>query len=62
MGNEAVATKAAELFSFNGKYSIPDENSAGTLLDDASTQRPAMTRRSRPLLKRTKSGQARDVT
>jgi len=36
MGNEAVATKAAELFSFNGKYSIPDQNRPGQLLDDAS--------------------------
>jgi hypothetical protein len=36
MGNEAVATKAAELFSFNGKYTIANENSATDLLNDAS--------------------------
>lgn len=36
MGNEAVATKAAKLFSFNGKYTIADENSATDLLNDAS--------------------------
>jgi hypothetical protein len=36
MGNEAVATKAAKLFSFNGRYNIADENSATDLLNDAS--------------------------
>jgi len=35
MGNEALATKAAELFSFNGHYSVPGDNDADDLLNDA---------------------------
>lgn len=36
MGNESVAAKVDELFSFNGNYSIPEGNSSTELLNDAS--------------------------
>lgn len=36
MGNEIVAARSAELFSFNGKYSVAEGNSPTALLDDAS--------------------------
>ncbi|MGN6479889.1 hypothetical protein [Luteibacter sp.] len=36
MGNENTAINSAELFSFNAKYSINDDNSARDLLGDAS--------------------------
>ncbi|MDQ0010529.1 hypothetical protein J2T07_002719 [Luteibacter jiangsuensis] len=36
MGNESAVAKVSELFSFNGKYSIPDENRPHQLLNDAS--------------------------
>lgn len=35
MGNEAAAARSTELFSFNGHYSVPGDNTRHRLLDDA---------------------------
>jgi hypothetical protein len=35
MGNEIVAARSTELFSFNGHYSVPGDNTRHRLLDDA---------------------------
>jgi hypothetical protein len=35
MGNEIVAARASELFSFNGHYSVPGDNTLDHLLTDA---------------------------
>jgi hypothetical protein len=35
MGNEIVAARSAKLFSLNGHYSVPEDNSRSGLLDDA---------------------------
>lgn len=35
MGNEIVAARSTELFSFNGHYSVPGDNTLDLLLSDA---------------------------
>ena len=35
MGNEIVAGRSTELLAFNGHYSVPEDNDADRLLDDA---------------------------